>query len=399
MRNNCHIIIKLYKYIRVVLINGILGKHMELSEIRNRIKMNPEVLSTKDRTRSFLADVFFNNQVLINVMMNAYDIGIIDAITNSNSFTKNQLISGITSRFGVEETRAKEAVEMWTAILTPDVIAVTGPIQPEGIIFRNVIQSNTAEQNLQMPIIYHPTVTTVQSSLTSAQSANPVQNIQKINNNLSTAAIAAQPVSTGTQPVYYAQNTPQTVIQNQSSTSSTTSTVKSKRRIVIFLILGIGSLITICLFVVLGIIIGSKTTKNKTKDLDNKEIAKTNYSLSQYANSSVKGYLDYIWGNTDCTYTISVDEDKNEIVVKLIVYGACGTALSASNGNEKSIDTWKQMNEMLRSRSEDIYSGIKKEFGSNAPSFIIQLQNDQNTKLTLLAYKNGKKAYDVTEDQ
>ena len=172
MRNNCHIIIKLYKYIRVVLINGILGKHMELSEIRNRIKMNPEVLSTKDRTRSFLADVFFNNQVLINVMMNAYDIGIIDAITNSNSFTKNQLISGITSRFGVEETRAKEAVEMWTAILTPDVIAVTGPIQPEGIIFRNVIQSNTAEQNLQMPIIYHPTVTTVQSSLTSAQSAN-----------------------------------------------------------------------------------------------------------------------------------------------------------------------------------------------------------------------------------
>lgn len=131
---------------------------MDISEIKTIIKNNPEVLSTHERARAFFADVFLNDLMRINVMMNAYDVGIIDAISSSNSFTKNQMVSGIISIYGISENLAKEAVDFWASILTPDVLAITGPIINEGKKISSGIPNSNKIQKAQQTATQNPVV-------------------------------------------------------------------------------------------------------------------------------------------------------------------------------------------------------------------------------------------------
>ncbi len=92
-------------------------------DIKETIRLNPELLSTRARTRAFFADVFYDDKAKINVLMNAYDIGIIDELKAPDSFTKSRVIISIATEYAVKEEKAKEAFEIWDSILSPDVIA------------------------------------------------------------------------------------------------------------------------------------------------------------------------------------------------------------------------------------------------------------------------------------
>ena len=92
-------------------------------DIRKAVKQNPMLISTRKRAQAFFADCFGSDRARVNVMMNAYDVGIIDELANPDSFSKGRVISNIVTRYAVRQDMAQSAVDMWINILSPDVIS------------------------------------------------------------------------------------------------------------------------------------------------------------------------------------------------------------------------------------------------------------------------------------
>lgn len=107
-------------------------------DIKKTIKLNPELLSTRARVRAFFADVFYDDKAKINVLMNAYDLGIIDELSEPDSFTKSRVITSIVSEYAVRQEMAKDAVEIWDSILTAEVIAAVKELECK----ENVAEAN-----------------------------------------------------------------------------------------------------------------------------------------------------------------------------------------------------------------------------------------------------------------
>ena len=95
----------------------------KIVDIKKTIIKQPILLSSRERARAFFADAFNNDSPKVNVMINAYDVGIIDELSNQDSFSKGRIVSKIVAKFAVREDMAKSAVDLWVEILTPDVIA------------------------------------------------------------------------------------------------------------------------------------------------------------------------------------------------------------------------------------------------------------------------------------
>ena len=100
-------------------------------DIKQAVKNNPLLLSTRKRAQAFFADCFGVDKAKINVMLNAYDVGIIDELSNKDSFSKARVISNIVTRFAVREDMAQSAVDLWIEILTPDVIDAIKNLEAE----------------------------------------------------------------------------------------------------------------------------------------------------------------------------------------------------------------------------------------------------------------------------
>ncbi len=93
-------------------------------DIKKIIQNKPELLFDRTRTKAFFADCFNGDIAKVNVLMNAYDIGIIDELSNTDSFSKTRIINNIEHRFSVRKDMAMFSVETWISILTPDVITI-----------------------------------------------------------------------------------------------------------------------------------------------------------------------------------------------------------------------------------------------------------------------------------
>ena len=190
---------------------------MDIKEIRTIIKNNPDVLSTHEKARAFLADVFLNDQMRINVMMNAYDVGIIEAIKKPTSFTINQIISGIESRYGVSEVRAKEAVEIWISILSQDDHDIEYQIRKEGTVASEGATSTSSAHRPQSLNLHASNATvnsTQQNNSNSTQVASAsVKQTQKVGQpnvlRQNPSSNMAQPVSNGVHPTLPQQPTTQ----------------------------------------------------------------------------------------------------------------------------------------------------------------------------------------------
>ena len=189
---------------------------MDIAEISTILNSNPDLLSSREKARAFLADVFFNNQVIVNVMMNAYDVGIIESVSNPTPFTFNQIISSIISRYGVSEERAKEAVLMWISILLPHEIDLYSSILHDGkninsgsnvvnktekshqaSLTNNSHQENSNRINLQPTAqLNNKTHSSTQTAANSVNATNTVQNPQQsINQNVITGTSQNSPAA------------------------------------------------------------------------------------------------------------------------------------------------------------------------------------------------------------
>ena len=93
---------------------------MNLSEV---LMNRPDILADEKKLKSLFADFYAGNNSMTNRMMIAYEVGILDAILGGEEvhFCKQKLTDRIVNVYDMQESKAKEAVDEWFAIITKGV--------------------------------------------------------------------------------------------------------------------------------------------------------------------------------------------------------------------------------------------------------------------------------------
>ena len=92
---------------------------------KDYVGRNPEILLSDRRIRSLLSDIYLNDQLSINLMMNAYSIGIISEMREKfppDQFTITRWTKKLVNDFGVSESKAKWAIDTWVSAISFDVL-------------------------------------------------------------------------------------------------------------------------------------------------------------------------------------------------------------------------------------------------------------------------------------
>ena len=93
--------------------------------LKEFINKNPAVLLSEKKVRALLSDAFFSDQLKINLMMNAFNIGIIAEMRKTfpvDQFTVTRLSKKIVTDFGVSDDNARWAIDNWIAVVNPDIL-------------------------------------------------------------------------------------------------------------------------------------------------------------------------------------------------------------------------------------------------------------------------------------
>ena len=94
-------------------------------ELKDYIIKNPSILLSEKKIYSVLSDVYMNNKLKINMMMNAVKIGIINEMRKEFP-VEQTVITRLTMRmetdFGVSSENAKWAIETWISVVDQELI-------------------------------------------------------------------------------------------------------------------------------------------------------------------------------------------------------------------------------------------------------------------------------------
>lgn len=94
-------------------------------EWKEHVSRNPAVLLSDKKVRSLLSDVYNNNQLSVNLMMNAYSIGIVTEMREKypvEQFTVTRWTKKLVTDFGVSEEKARWAVDTWISAISKQVL-------------------------------------------------------------------------------------------------------------------------------------------------------------------------------------------------------------------------------------------------------------------------------------
>ncbi len=94
-------------------------------ELKDYINKNPSLLFSEKRLHSLLSDIYRNDQLSINLMMNAFSIGIISEMRESfpvESFTITKWSKKLVADFGVNADNAKWAIDTWISIIDSELL-------------------------------------------------------------------------------------------------------------------------------------------------------------------------------------------------------------------------------------------------------------------------------------
>ena len=92
---------------------------------KDHIRNNPAILLSEKKVHSLLSDVYLNDRLKINLMMNAYSIGIIDEMREHfpvDQFTIGRWKKIMISNYGVSEEKADWAITTWKDAITASVL-------------------------------------------------------------------------------------------------------------------------------------------------------------------------------------------------------------------------------------------------------------------------------------
>jgi superfamily II DNA or RNA helicase len=94
-------------------------------ELKDYVERNPAVLLSDRKVRSLLSDIYMNNQLSVNLMMNAYSIGIIAEMRETfpvEQFTITRWAKKLVTDFGISDEKARWAINTWVSAISRQVL-------------------------------------------------------------------------------------------------------------------------------------------------------------------------------------------------------------------------------------------------------------------------------------
>ena len=94
-------------------------------EWKDYVSSNPAILLSDKKVHALLGDVYLNDRLRVNLMMNAYNIGIITEMRDSfpvDQFTITRWTQKLVTDFGVSDEKARWAINTWTGAITAQVL-------------------------------------------------------------------------------------------------------------------------------------------------------------------------------------------------------------------------------------------------------------------------------------
>ncbi len=94
-------------------------------DLKNFIKNNPAVLLSEKQVRALLCDAFLNDQLKVNLMMNAFSIGIITEMRESfpvDHFTVTRWSKKLVTEYGVSDNNARWAIDTWISAISTQIL-------------------------------------------------------------------------------------------------------------------------------------------------------------------------------------------------------------------------------------------------------------------------------------
>lgn len=96
-----------------------------MKELKKALELNPGILLSKKRTRGLISDIFQGDPAKTNLMMSAFDLGLVQAVRLSfpiDALDKLRYVRLMTQQYSVVDEKAKWAVDTWTESITSDII-------------------------------------------------------------------------------------------------------------------------------------------------------------------------------------------------------------------------------------------------------------------------------------
>lgn len=118
-------------------------------EWKECIEQNPAILLSEKKVRALLGDVFMNDQLRINLMMNAFSIGIVSEMRNDfpvDAFTMIRWSKKLVADFGVAEDKARWAVDTWANAINPKVLSALAEAEKHAAVEKEEEQRNRDDE-------------------------------------------------------------------------------------------------------------------------------------------------------------------------------------------------------------------------------------------------------------
>ena len=92
---------------------------------KDYISRNPAILLSDRKVYALLCDVFMTDRLSVNLMMNAYNIGIFTEMREAypaDQFALNRWTQRLVTEFGISEDKAHWTIRTWASAITPSVL-------------------------------------------------------------------------------------------------------------------------------------------------------------------------------------------------------------------------------------------------------------------------------------
>jgi len=98
------------------------------------VERNPGILLSRSHTKGLLNDIFQNDASKVNVLMSAYDFGIVSEMRKSfplDNMAKGRLVKVLTQQHSIVDERAVWAIETWHSSLSADLLQKVEQLEKE----------------------------------------------------------------------------------------------------------------------------------------------------------------------------------------------------------------------------------------------------------------------------
>lgn len=126
-----------------------------LTDMKKIFLQNPRSLLSRKQLRSLISDVYMNDAASINVLLTAYDIGIVDEMRTQyplDEFDKARLKMVLVKQHSIIDDRARWAVDTWTSMFDASVAQALLKTETDDMTSQeasSIVESETPEIALE----------------------------------------------------------------------------------------------------------------------------------------------------------------------------------------------------------------------------------------------------------